>query len=78
MTIDPRIVSNYNKAFIYMVVMTAYNTILAVCMIGLGLSVNIGIPLSFIGMLLLIWHAKRKLMGKECLWKPPQKDKGND
>jgi hypothetical protein len=67
-----------SKAFLYMAVMTAYNITLAICMIGLGLSINIGMPLSFIGMMLLIWHAKRKLVGTECLWKPPQKDKGND
>ena len=66
-----------SKAYIYIVVMTAYNVILAICMIGLGLSVEIGIPVSFVGMILLIWHAKRTLVGNECLWKAPQKDNTN-
>ena len=52
---------------------TFCNCVLALAMIACGMSIYIGMPLAAVIVACIVWYTKRKLVGKEKLWKSPTK-----
>ena len=66
------------KGLGYLLIMTATNIVLAICMIGLNLPLYLGMAISLFAMIGIIWRAKRVLVGDEKLWEPPRKNNGQE
>ena len=60
-------------AMLALIAITCCNCMLALAMIACGLPVYIGMPLAAIIVAGIVWYTKRKLVGKEKLWKSPTK-----